>query len=65
MRTLYHHKNVGAAFVVMGSILLVLIAGEFAIKALFVFLALMCVDYGLRLMGNESLLQMVKRWLNS
>ena len=63
--TLYHHKNVGAGFVVMGSILLVLIAGELAVKLVFIFLALMCIDYGLRLMGNESLVQMIKRLLNS
>lgn len=63
MGTLYHNKNIGAAFVLMGSILLMMIAGELAIKLVFIFLALMCIDYGLRLMGNESLLQMIKRWL--
>jgi hypothetical protein len=65
MRRLYDNKNVGAAFVVMGSILLLLIAGEFAIKSLFIVLAFMCIDYGLRMMGNESLVQMIKKWLNS
>ncbi len=65
MGTLYHNKNIGAAFVLMGSILLIMLAGEWVIKLLFIFLSLMCIDYGLRLMGNGSLMQMVRRWLNS
>jgi xanthine/uracil permease len=62
---LYNNKNIGTAFVVLGSVLLLAIAGEFLIKSLFIVLALVCVDYGLRMMGNESLLQMIKKWLNS
>lgn len=65
MGPLYHNKNIGAAFVLMGSILLIMVAGELAIKLLFIFLALMCIDYGLRLMGNRSLMQMIKDSLNS
>lgn len=64
MGTLYHNKNIGAAFVLMGSILLMMVVGELVIKLAFIFLSLMCIDYGLRLMGNESLIKMVKRWLN-
>ncbi|MFT6765856.1 MAG: xanthine/uracil permease [Alteromonas naphthalenivorans] len=65
MGNLYNNKNIGTAFVVLGSVLLLAIAGEFLIKSLFIVLALVCVDYGLRMMGNESLLQMIKKWLNS
>jgi len=65
MGTFYNNQNVGAAFVIMGSILFFLVAGELAFKLVFSALALMCIDYGLRLMGNESLLTMVRRWVRS
>ena len=65
MGTLYNNKNIGAAFVLMGSILLIMVVGELAIKFLFMFLALMCIDHGLRLMEQESLIKMIRRWLNS
>ena len=65
MRTFYHPKNIGAGLVVIGSVLLVFIAGELVIKLIFIFLSLMCIDYGLRLMGNESLIKMIRRQLNS
>jgi len=65
MGPLYNKKNIGAGFIVIGSILLLFIIGEFAIKAAFGFIALMCIDHGLKLMGNESLIQMIKRWVKS
>ena len=65
MRPLYHEKNIGAACVVLGSVLLLMVAGELAIKLVFISISLMCIDYGLRLIGNESLVQMIKRWINS
>ena len=58
-------QNVGMVFVVMGGILFFLVAGELAIKAAFIFLSLVCVDYGLRLMGRPSLRVTVQEWFDA
>ena len=64
MGYMYNQKNVGVVFVVMGSVLLILVAGEFAFKLIFTFLALICVDYGLRLMGQPPFMVWVQGWLD-
>jgi hypothetical protein len=58
-------QNTGAIFVVMGAVLFFAVAGEFAIKGLFVFLSLVCVDYGLRLMGYPPLFVAIQNWFDN
>lgn len=65
MKYVYNQKNVGVAFVIMGGFLFFLVAGEFAIKLLFIFLSLVCVDYGLRLMERPSLWITVQGWIDA
>jgi hypothetical protein len=64
MKYVYNQKNVGVAFVIMGGFLFFLVAGELAIKLLFILLSLVCIDYGLRLMGNPSLWVTIQSWFD-
>ena len=62
---MYNSQNVGIVFVVMGGLLFFLVAGELAVKAVFIFLSLVCIDYGLRLMGRPSLRATVQEWFDA
>ena len=63
--SMYNPKNVGVVFIAMGALLFFMVAGQLGIKLLFIFLSLICVDYGLRLMGRPPLFTSVQHWFDA
>lgn len=62
---MYNPKNIGFVFIALGGFLFFMVAGEFAIRIVFIALSLVCIDYGLRLMGRPPLLVMIQNWFDN
>ena len=57
-----YNKLLGIMLMVVGSVLFVLVAGDFIVRALLAFAALYIINYGMKLRGMSPLILIAKSW---